>query len=73
VNDLTPRAGKPATESILWTLTTLLEKLIKIGAKVVRHSGKTVFQMTEVVVPQELFRAIVEGIGRLSLPTAATG
>jgi hypothetical protein len=26
-------------------LTTLLEKLIKIGAKVVRHSRKTVFQM----------------------------
>ena len=26
-----------------WTLTTLREKLIKIGAKVVRHSGKIVF------------------------------
>jgi hypothetical protein len=51
----------------------LLEKLIKIGAKVVRHSGKTVFQITEVVVPRELFRVIVEGIGRLSLPAAATG
>ena len=28
-----------------WTLTTLREKLIKIGAKVVRHSRKIVFQM----------------------------
>ena len=30
-----------------WTLTTLREKLIKIGAKVARHSGKIVFQMAE--------------------------
>jgi hypothetical protein len=56
-----------------WTLTTLREKLIKIGAKVVRHSRKIVFQMAEVAVPRELFRAILEGIGRLRLPAAATG
>jgi hypothetical protein len=31
-----------------WTLTTLREKLI--GAKVVRHSRKIVFQMAEVAV-----------------------
>ena len=56
-----------------WTLKTLREKLINIGAKVVRHSRKTVFQMTEVAVPRELFRAILEGIGRLRLPLAASG
>ena len=56
-----------------WMLTTLREKLIKIGAKVVRHSRKIVFQMAEVAVPRELFRAILEGIGRLRLPAAATG
>src|SRR5271168_2343802 len=56
-----------------WTLTTLREKLIKIGAKVVRHSRKIVFQMAEVAVPRELFRAILERIGRLRLPAAATG
>jgi hypothetical protein len=56
-----------------WTLTTLREKLIKIGAKVVRHSRKIVFQMAEVAVPRELFRAILEGIERLRLPAAATG
>jgi hypothetical protein len=44
-----------------WTLTTLREKLIKIGAKVVRHSRQIVFQMAEVAVPRELFRAILEG------------
>lgn len=49
----------------------LREKLIKIGAKVVRHSRKVVFQMAEVAVPRELFRGILEGIGRLRLPAAA--
>jgi hypothetical protein len=55
-----------------WTLTTLREKLIKIGAKVSRHSRKNIFQMAEVAVPRELFRAILEGIGRLRLPVAAS-
>jgi hypothetical protein len=56
-----------------WTLTTLREKLIKIGAKVVCHSRKIVFQMAEVAVPKELFRAILEGIGRLRLAVALSG
>jgi hypothetical protein len=56
-----------------WTLTTLREKLTKIGAKVVRHSRQIIFQMAEVAVPRELFRAILEGIGRLRLPVAASG
>ncbi len=30
-----------------WSLTTLREKLIKIGAKVVTHSGYVIFQMAE--------------------------
>jgi hypothetical protein len=56
-----------------WSLTTLREKLIKIGAKVVCHAQKVVFQMAEVAVPRELFRAILEAIERLRLSTAATG
>jgi hypothetical protein len=56
-----------------WTLTTLREKLIKIGAKVVRHSRQVVFQMAEVAVPRELFRAILERIGRLRLAVASSG
>jgi hypothetical protein len=56
-----------------WTLTTLREKLIKIGAKVARHSRQVVFQMAETAVPRELFRAILEGIGRLRLAVAASG
>jgi len=48
-----------------WSLRTLREKLIKIGAKVVRHSRYVVFQMAEVVVPRTLFREILDRIGRL--------
>jgi len=55
-----------------WTLTTLREKLIKIGAKVVRHSRKVVFQMAEVAVPRELFRSILQAIERLRLPAGAS-
>ena len=48
-----------------WSLTTLREKLIKIGAKVVTHSGYVIFQMAEVAVPQGLFAAILDRIRRL--------
>ncbi len=51
-----------------WSLTTLREKLIKIGAKVVRHSGYVIFQMAEVAVPRELFAAILERIRRFGVP-----
>ena len=48
-----------------WTLTTLREKLIKIGAKVVHHARAVTFQLAEVAVPRELFAAILARIGRL--------
>ena len=35
-----------------WTLTTLREKLIKIGAKVVAHAKCLTFQLAEVAVPR---------------------
>jgi hypothetical protein len=53
-----------------WSLTTLREKLIKIGAKVVAHSRYVIFQMAEVAIPRGLFRAILERIRRLRLPEA---
>jgi hypothetical protein len=56
-----------------WTLTTLRKKLIKIGAKVARHSRKIVFQMAEVAVPRELFRAILERIESLRMLQTASG
>ena len=48
-----------------WSLTTLREKLIKIGAKVVTHARYVIFQMAEVAVPRWLFRSILERIRRL--------
>ena len=56
-----------------WTLTTLREKLIKIGAKVVRHARQVIFQMAEVAIPRELFQSILEAIQRLRLPTPVPG
>ncbi len=48
-----------------WSLTTLREKLVKIGAKVVRHGRYVTFQLAEVAVPRELFRRILSLIDDL--------
>jgi hypothetical protein len=48
-----------------WSLRTLQVKLIKIGAKIVRHSRYVIFQMAEVMVSKSLFYDILERIGRL--------
>jgi hypothetical protein len=50
-----------------WTLTTLRNKLIKIGAKVVHHARRVVFQMAEVAIPRTLFAGILRRIERLRL------
>ncbi len=54
-----------------WSLTTLREKLIKIGAKVVRHGRYVTFQLAEVAVPRGLFREIlrfIDGLRPAPLP-----
>jgi DDE family transposase len=54
-----------------WSLTSLKEKLIKIGAKVVRHGRYVIFQMAEVAVPRELFQEIlrlIDGLRPRSAP-----
>ena len=48
-----------------WSLTTLREKLIKIGAKVVRHGHYITFQLAEVAIPRPLFAEILRLIGQL--------
>ena len=48
-----------------WSLTTLREKLVKIGARVVRHGRYAVFQLAEVAVPRALFAEILRRIERL--------
>jgi hypothetical protein len=55
-----------------WTLTTLRERLIKIGAKVVAHAKYVVFQLAEVAVPRKLFAQILERIARLC-PASTSG
>ena len=44
------------------TLTTVLVKLIKTGAKVVRHARYVIFQMAEVAVAPKVFAAILSRI-----------
>ena len=56
-----------------WSLTTLREKLIKIGAKVVRHARYVVFQLAEVAISRSLFAVILRRIRRLSPAAAALG
>jgi hypothetical protein len=48
-----------------WSLTTLREKQVKIGAKIVRHGRYVTFQLAEVAVPRELFRKILSLIDDL--------
>ena len=49
-----------------WSLRSVQAKLIKIGAKVVTHSRRIIFQMAEVAVPRMLFEAILKRIGELA-------
>jgi hypothetical protein len=53
-----------------WSLTSLREKLIKIGAKVVSHGRYVTFQMAEVAVPRQMFQEILMLIDRLRAPPA---
>ena len=51
-------------------VTSLREKLIKIGAKVVSHGRYVTFQMAEVAMPRQLFKEILMLIARLREPPA---
>jgi hypothetical protein len=48
-----------------WSITTLREKLITFGAKVVRHGRYVTFQLAEVAIPETLFADILRRIDRL--------
>ena len=52
-------------EMASWSMTTLRDKVVKIGAKVIAHARYSIFQMAEVAVPRELFRRILEMIDDL--------
>ena len=59
-----PKTAEP------WSLTSLREKLIKIGARVVSHGRYITFQMAEVAVPREMFAEILSLIAGLRAPPA---
>ena len=48
-----------------WSLATLREKLVKIGARIVRHGRYIVFQLAEAAVPRPLFAENLRRIDRL--------
>jgi hypothetical protein len=56
-----------------WSMTTLKEKLIKIGARIAGNAGYVAFQMAEVAVPKTLFAEIHQMIAEpRPLPIAST-
>jgi hypothetical protein len=59
-----PQAAEP------WSLTSLREKLIKIGAKVVSHGRYVAFQMAEVAVPRQMLTDMLSLLARLRAPPA---
>jgi hypothetical protein len=59
------------TEVAQWSMTTLRDRLVNIGAKIVRHGRSITFQMAEVMVPRDLCRKILAAIAALRpLPPA---
>ena len=55
-----------------WSLTSLREKLIKVGAKVVSYGHYVTFQMAEVAMSRQMFVDILSLIARLRAPPAPT-
>ena len=54
-----------------WSLSTLRDRLVKIGDKTGRHGRSITFQMAEVMVPRALFQKILAAIAALRpLPPA---
>jgi hypothetical protein len=59
-----PKTAEP------WSLTSLREKLIKIGDKVINHSRYVTFQLAEVAVSRQMFADILVLIAQLRAPPA---
>jgi hypothetical protein len=55
-----------------WSLTSLQTRLIKIGARVVRHARTITFQLAEVAISCDLFHRILAAIQRLRPSPAST-
>ena len=76
-----PRRGRPRLDLVRraavwqWSLTSLNERLIKIGARILTHSRYVTFQLTEVAVLKgllaEILRLTAEA-GRCSILAGVT-
>ena len=55
-----------------WSLTSIQSRLIKIGARVVRHARKITFQLAEVAVSGYVFGQIITAIRALKPPPRPT-
>jgi hypothetical protein len=55
-----------------WSLTSLRERLIKTGARLVRHARYAVFQFAEAALPRAVFAGILGLINGLRGPPVET-
>jgi hypothetical protein len=53
-----------------WSLTSLRERLIKTGARLVRHARYAVFQLAEAALPRAVFAGVLDLINSLRGPPA---
>ena len=53
------------TEMATWSLTSLKERVIKVGARLVKHARRLIFQMAEVSLTSGILAPILERIRRL--------
>jgi hypothetical protein len=52
-------------EMATWSLTSLKARVIKVGARLVKHARRLVFQMAEVSLTTGMFPQILERIRKL--------
>ena len=55
-----------------WSMTTMREKLIKIGANLVQHGRYVTFQLAVIAIPRQVFAEILRGIDGLRPKPAPT-
>ncbi|MEO1088993.1 MAG: IS1380 family transposase [Pseudomonadota bacterium] len=67
-NFLRTLATPEAIES--WSLTSLRERLVKTGARLVRHARYAVFQLAEAALPRAVFAGVLDRINGLRDPPA---
>ena len=54
------------------SLTSLRERLVKTGARLVRHARYAVFQLAEAALPREVFAGVLDLVNGLRGPPPMT-